>query len=143
MKMKRKYKNGGIDPEKKDKTRVVINEKKFPKRFPKPKKREQEKQIQLKKRPMPKKVYRSTLDESPEFPRKSNIETKPNWNKKLSKLTEKRQKKKDKGKDTTRVQKRINKEYYKINPKMKGGGTLMKRYAKKFQEGGLNDETNT
>ena len=50
MKMKRKYKNGGIDPEKKDKTRVVINEKKFPKRFPKPKKREQEKQIQLKNR---------------------------------------------------------------------------------------------
>lgn len=40
----------------------------------------------------------------------------PNWNKKLNRLTEKRSKRKDKGKSTKRVQKRINKEYKKINP---------------------------
>ena len=33
----------------------------------------------------------------------------PNWNKKLSRLTDKRTKRKGKGKSTTRVQKRINK----------------------------------
>jgi hypothetical protein len=141
MKVKRKYKNGGIDPEKKDKTNKLSN---F---F-----RGKQKQIQIERKPNPKMVYRKEgqkvkkilIGEGPGLPGgKSDVETKPNWNKKLSRLTNKRTKKQDKGKDTTRVQKRINKEYYKINPKMKGGGTLMKKYSKKFQEGGLNDEMNT
>lgn len=38
-----------------------------------------------------------------------------NWNKKLTRLTDKRAKRKDKGKSTKGVQKRINKEYKKIN----------------------------
>ena len=37
-----------------------------------------------------------------------------NWNKKLTRLVNKRTKRKEKGKDTSRVQKRINKEMKKI-----------------------------
>jgi hypothetical protein len=38
----------------------------------------------------------------------------PNWNKKLTRLTDKRKKRKSKGKSTSRVQKRINKEMKRI-----------------------------
>ena len=56
---------------------------------------------------------------------------KHNWNERLNRLTERRKRRKEKGKDTTRVQNKINKEYYKINPpknrrKMKHGGKVKK-----------------
>ena len=132
----RKYSNGGIDPEKKDKTRVHIKERKIDREtkgrtnqkpnaegWPDIWGRKKEKQIHIKRKPMPKKVYKSTQDVDPEFPRKSNIE--PNWNKKLSKLNKKREEQEERGGSTKRTQRRINKEYYKINPRYNTGGVNM------------------
>ena len=41
---------------------------------------------------------------------------KHNWNEKLNRLVNKRKKRKEKGRSTKNIQKRINKEYNKINP---------------------------
>jgi len=130
----RKYSNGGIDPEKKDNTRVHITERKIDRETKGrtnqkldaegwPWGRKKEKQIHIKRRPMPKKVYKSTQDVAPEFPRKSNIE--PNWNKKLSKLTKRRGEQEEGGKSTKRTQRRINREYRKLNPRYNTGGVNM------------------
>ena len=40
-----------------------------------------------------------------------------NWNKKLERLSKRRKRKEEKGKSTERVQRKINKEYYKLNPR--------------------------
>ena len=114
----RKFSNGGIDPEKKDKTRVNTTERKInifnPNKWERPK----QKQIHIKKRPMPKRVYSSSKSDSG-LMKSQDIEIKPNWNKKLTRLTNIRDKKKEKGKSTERIQKKINKEYYKLNPRKK------------------------
>ena len=44
---------------------------------------------------------------------------KPKWSEKLNRLTKRRRRRKEKDKDTTRVQNKINKEYFKLNPKKK------------------------
>ena len=64
-------------------------------------------------------MYQDGGDTVPQPPEPIGIksdESDHNWNKKLNRLVKTRTKKKNKGKDTTRVQKKINKEYKKINP---------------------------
>jgi len=138
----RKYSNGGIDPEKKDNTRVHTPERKIKKSRPGNFFRKKQKQIQIERRPNPKKVYRKEGRKHKEIligggddplhnfgttlpGGKSNMEVKPNWNKKLSKLNKKREEQREGGKSTKRTQRRINREYRKINPRYNTGGVNM------------------
>ena len=138
----RKYSNGGIDPEKKDNTRVHTPERKIKKSRLGNFFRGKQKQIQIERRPNPKKVYRKEGRKHKEIligggddplhnfgttlpGGKSNMEVKPNWNKKLSKLNKKREEQREGGKSTKRTQRRINREYRKINPRYNTGGVNM------------------